>query len=435
MRANTGTAEERTKVEEEKAKAKAREDELLDNLAKLEGLEYARRRKEAQEDLGVSARDIDNEVRARREDLEAAPLYGHWIVEPWPEPVDGDSLLRDIIARIHLHVVISYDGALVTALWIMLSWVHDEVATHSPILCITSAEPESGKSTLMGLIALLMHKCISSVEASEAAIYRAIKRWQPSFCFDEFDSVLANDDKVALRSIINSGHTRGSGVLRCVGDDSQPELFRTFAPKAIGMNGRRLPPPTLSRCNFVEMRRRKKDEQVAKFEHQDDSGLAELRSRARRWAIDNEETLRNSRPSIPEELQNRRADNWRLQLAIADLCDGAEGYGERARAAAVRIEGKTDNSTKSVRALVAIKAIFQEVGSDAISSEDLISKMTRDEDSDWADWYRGKPITQAQLARLLKSYQIIPEQIRIGDNKQKRGYLRVRFLEAWERYT
>ena len=169
--------------EDEKAKAKAREDELLDALAKTKGLEYVRQRKAAAEELGVTAKAIDDEVKARREDAKVAPLYGHWIVEPWPEPVDGDSLLRDIIKRIQRHVVISYDGALVIALWIMLSWVHDEIATHSPILNINSAEPESGKSTTMGLVAFLMPKCIASVEVSEAAIYRAIKRWAAVFLF------------------------------------------------------------------------------------------------------------------------------------------------------------------------------------------------------------------------------------------------------------
>jgi hypothetical protein len=76
----------------------------------------------------------------------------------------------------------------------MMAWVHDAIATHSPILNITSAEPESGKSTTMGLIAFLMPKGIASVEVSEAALYRAIQRWSPSFCFDEFDSILADDD-------------------------------------------------------------------------------------------------------------------------------------------------------------------------------------------------------------------------------------------------
>ncbi len=168
---------------------------------------------------------------------------------------------------------------------------------------------------------------------------------QPSFCFDEFDSILADDDKAALRSVINSGHTRGQGVLRCIGDDKVPELFPTFAPKAIGMVGRKLPPATLSRCIFVELRRRKKDEHVEKFKHRDDSGLADLRRRLRRWAMDNEDTLRDAKPSMPDELQNRRADNWQLQLAIADLCSGAEDFGDKARAAAIKIEGKADNRT------------------------------------------------------------------------------------------
>ena len=94
--------------------------------------------------------------------------------------------------------------------------------------------------------------------------------------------------------MINSGHTRGQGVLRCIGDDKVPELFPTFAPKAIGMVGRKLPPATLSRCIFVELRRRKKDEPVEKFKHQDDSELADLRRRLRRWAMDNEDALRNA---------------------------------------------------------------------------------------------------------------------------------------------
>ena len=182
--------------DQDKAKATASEDELIANLAKMEpGIQFGRERKKLMKQFDVHASDIDAAVKAYREDAEVAPLYGHWLVEPWPEPVEGDSLLRDIIRRIHRHVVISHDGALVIALWLMLAWVHDEIATHSPILNINSAEPESGKSTTMGLIAFLMPRCIASVEASEAAIYRAIKRWQPSFCFDEFDSILADDEQ------------------------------------------------------------------------------------------------------------------------------------------------------------------------------------------------------------------------------------------------
>jgi hypothetical protein len=425
--------------DDERAKAKAREDELLAALAEKSGLDYERGRKAAAEELGVRAAAIDSEVRARREDQQVAPLYGHWVVEPSPEVADGDALLRDIIRRIKRHVIISDDGALVAALWIMLSWVHDEVAVHSPILNINSAEPESGKSTLMGLVAFLMPKCIASVEASEAAIYRAIKRWQPSFAFDEFDSILVDDDKAGLRSVINSGHTRGQGVLRCIGDDKVPELFPTFAPKAVGMVGRKLPPATLSRCIFVELRRRKKEENVEKFEHKDDAGLADLRSRLRRWSLDNADTLRDAKPSMPVELQNRREDNRRLQSAIADLCDGVEGFGEKARAAAIRIEGRADSRTIGVRLLADIKKLFDaDPLATCMSSATMVAQLAADAEASWAEFSRGKPLTQNRLAKMLGgpgTYGIVSRNVTPPGEKQAKGYLRADFEDAWAIYV
>jgi putative DNA primase/helicase len=383
--------------------------------------------------LGVPPGAIDDELEARRE-KEAAPLYGHWIVEPWPEPIDGDSLLRDIIIRLRRHVVCSHDDALAIALWIMLSWVHDEVATHSPLLVITSAEPMSGKTTALAVVALLIPRSIRSVEITEAALYRSIRRWQPSFAIDEFDSVLASDDKAALRSVMNSGHTRGDGVLRVNKDkNNEPEIFPTFCPKAIGMVGRKLPPATLTRCIFVELRRRKKDETVERFKHTDDSGLSDLRRRLYRWSMDNEDKLRGASPSIPAELENRYNDNWRLQLAIADLA--GEDWGDQARLAAVKIERTSDSTTVSARVLAAIRTILSEIGDgqDAIGSQQLIDKLTADPGSEWAEWRSGKPITQAQLARLLKPFRVVPEQVRMG-GQQVRGYRRSQFEDPWSRY-
>jgi putative DNA primase/helicase len=420
--------------DEEKAKAKAHEDELLDALAKAEGLDYARKRKAAAQELDVPARDIDAEIRIRREDNQVAPLYGHWIIEPWPEPCDGDCLLRDIINRIKRQVVIIYDSALASALFLMLAWVHDEIATHSPILNINSAEPESGKTTLIGLISFLMPRCIASVEASEAAIYRAIKRWSPSFCFDEFDSILADDDKAALRSVINSGHTRGQGVLRCIGDDKVPELFLTFAPKVIGMVGRKLPPATLSRCIFVELRRCRKDERFEKFNHVDDTELADLRRRLLRWSMDSAETLRNASVSIPDELPNRRADNWRLQFAIADLAGGE--WGDKARAAAIAIEGKADSRSIGVRLLTDIKALFDaDPEAPCMHSATMVAGLIADPEKPWAELTRGKPLTQNRLAKFLGTYRIISQNVKPPGMSEAKGYYRSQFEDVWSCYV
>jgi hypothetical protein len=432
----------------DKDAAEQAEAELLDALAKMpKGLARGRERKRLAKQFGVSRSDIDAEIEERRTEAETnALLHGHWHVEPWPEPVDGDSLIRDIMRKLQKHVVLSYEGALAIALWILLAWVHDEVATHSPILDAMSAEPESGKTTVLGVMSFLGPRVISSVDISRAALYRSIQRWQPSFVIDEFDTVLAdarnNPDKAELRSVINSGHTRGQGVLRCITDEHTPELFSTFCPKAIGMIGRRLPPATMSRCIVIELYRRTKDERIVKFKHEDDSELANLRSRLRRWSMDNIEALRRAEPSMPDGFENRRADNWRVQFKIADLCSGAEDWGEKARAAAAKIEGKSDSRTINVSALADIKAIFfpkDDAGRDLeplerISSAELVNRLCTYSDSPWAEWKRGKPITQAQLARVLKPFGIAPELIRLPGGGTLRGYLKLQFNEAWGRY-
>jgi hypothetical protein len=180
----------------DKDRAEKDEEALIEALAKLQpGVEFARNRKKVAKELGVSVSDIDAELEAHRSETAVAPLYGHWVTEPWPEAAEGDVLLRDIIRRLLRHVVCSHDDAVAIALWIMLAWVHEAVAVHSPILNINSAEPESGKSTTLGLIAFLAPRCIASVEISEAALFRSISLWQPSFAIDEFDTVLASDEK------------------------------------------------------------------------------------------------------------------------------------------------------------------------------------------------------------------------------------------------
>ena len=197
------------------------------------------------------------------------------------------------------------------------------------------------------------------------------------------------------------------------------------------MVGSKLPPATLSRCVVVRLKRKRDDELVEKFQHVDDSGLAELRSRLLRWATDNMDALRGAEPPMPDTFGNRRADNWRLQLAIADLC-GAN-WGDKARAVAMAIEGKTDSRTISVRLLTDIKRIFDEDGGDAILSATLVAKLCEDQSSPWAEISRGKPLTQAKLARLLEPYSIISMKVTAGGVRGM-GYARVWFEDAWSRY-
>ena len=429
----------------EKAEAKKREDELINNLFKApQGIEFHRQRDEAARELKVPKAAIDAELQVRRE---AVLLHGHWHVEPWSEPVDGDSLLREIIRRTRRHVVCAPDVSLTSSLWVMFSWVHDEAAVHSPILLVTSPEAECGKTTLLNLISYLSPRALASVEISKAALYRSIQLWQPSFIIDEFDNVLAakDGDKAELRSVINSGHTRGQGVIRCITDEHRPELFSTFAPKAIGMVGRKLPVTTLSRCIIVELRRRAKDERIDEVAHQDDSELADLRRRLRRWSMDNADALRNAMVPMPAGFRNRRANNWRLLFAIADLCSGAEDWGDKARLAAINLEGASDISSIGVRLLADIKRIFDEDGCDSILSATLVTRLKEDQEAPWAEWNHGKGLTQNSLAVLLGGgggrgrgsrggFGIRSKDVHPSPSVHGKGYERAQFQQPWASY-
>ena len=209
------------------------------------------------------------------------------------------------------------------------------------------------------------------------------------------------------------------------------------------MIGRKLPTTTLSRCIFVELRRRRKSESIERFAHKDDAELAQLRSRLARWAADSEEALCAANAVMPETFDNRRADNWRVMLAIADLA--GEDWGDNARLAASRLEGASDITSIGQRLLADIKRIFDEDGCEAILSAKLVEKLKEDQEQPWAEWGRGKGLTQNSLAVLLGGgggrgrgtrggFGMHSDTVHPARGVQGKGYKRSQFKDAWERY-
>ena len=443
-------------ADEAKAKATADEQKIIDACARLDAREYDRRREEAADQIGIRRGTLDGEVRARREALAEEtgplPLFGYWIVEPWPEPVETDALLLSISRRLQRHVVFSTEANLTaTALWILFAWVHDIAAVHSPMLLVTSPEKNSGKTTLLDLIKFLTPNAMVCVGVTEAALFRGIELWDCTLIIDEADTILIDNEP--LRAVINTGWTRGSGVPRCLGDEKVPHLFPTFCGKALGMKGKKLPDTTLSRTITIEMKPKRGSEKVERFRHIDDDGLRQLREQAKRWAADNGETLRDAGPDI-SGLNNRVSENWWMQFAIADLAGGE--WPELARRAARKLSEAEEVSSISVRAIAAIQGIFDgrdrfelltaketpeqaeaiaaTLRVDEFSSAELVERLAADASGPWAEWKAGKPITQAQLARVLKPLRIGPLLFRSKSGAVVRGYRRFQFEEAWDLY-
>lgn len=68
-----------------------------------------------------------------------------WYVEPWPEPVAMATLLPELVAKISKYVMARPHELLTMALWVVVAWIHETAAIHSPYLVANSVEPDSGK--------------------------------------------------------------------------------------------------------------------------------------------------------------------------------------------------------------------------------------------------------------------------------------------------
>jgi putative DNA primase/helicase len=399
---------------------------LLSGLSQMSPAEYGIRRQAIADQTGIPFKYLDAEYDARRRSVKDEGRKtierAYWHVEFWPEPVDGAALIEQIEGRLKRHVVMKDEAGLAAALWIVFAWTHD-AAVHSPLLLVSSPEAECGKSTLLGLINFLVPKGLTIVEVSPAVLYRMIECWHPTLIVDEADTTFKNNPE--LRAVVNSGWTRGAGVPRCNPDTHEPEFFETFGPKAIGLKGLKVPDTTLSRSIIIEMSRKLPRDVAESFAHSDDEELADIRRRLARFAADNLLRLTACCPQMPDGFANRLAANWKPLLAIAEICDAAE----RARKAAIALSRRADEASLGVELLRDIRDILD--NRDRIRSEELVNKLQAMADRPWAEMpFTNKPITQLQLAKMLKPYSVRPEQVRFGELTFK-GYMREWFESAF----
>jgi hypothetical protein len=124
------------------------------------------------------------------------------------------------------------------------------------------------------------------------------------------------------------------------------------------------------------MQRKGPGDRVEKLRAREDNDtFLVLRRKAMRWAADNVETLKAAQPRIPEELNDRAADNWEPLLSIAELagCD----WPEAARQAARALNGASEADSQSIRVelLADIRQVFAKLKVDRIFSATLVTEL------------------------------------------------------------
>ena len=189
--------------------------------------------------------------------------------------------MGELVAIIKKHIVTEDHCRIAIALWIILSYLIDQVDI-MPLLGIVSPEKRCGKTRLLSLLLKLVRRPVPGVLLTGPTVYRAIEKWHPTLLVDEADGVLKDSrghDNLELRSVINSGHTRDMAyVPRCVGEAHDVQNLSTWAPKAIALIGR-MPDSMMDRAIAIGLKRKTKTETVARIRETPAKVFDELRSK------------------------------------------------------------------------------------------------------------------------------------------------------------
>lgn len=365
------------------------------------------------------------------------------------EAGDGRALLEDLRTFVSRFVVLSAAELVTLVLWAIHTHALD-AADVTPYLHITSAEKRSGKTRLLEVLGLLVARPWLTGRVTAAVLVRKVDAEQPTLLLDESDAAFKSGEEYAeaLRGLLNTGHRRGGTSSLCVGQGANITYkdFSTFGAKGIAGIGR-LPDTVADRSIRIELKRRAPGEVVQRFRlRKVKPEAADLFGRIKRWASANLDALKGTEPELPDELNDRAQDAWEALFAIADLVGG--DWPRTARRASTIVSGGDAEADDSlgVRLLEDIRRTFNERGTDRITTADLVADLVSDAELPWVELHKGKPITAAGLARLLKPFGISSRTIWLGDDpdyepdasrtkeKTKKGYHRERFEDAWARY-
>ena len=350
-------------------------------------------------------------------------------LQPWPEPVDGATVLNDVGTAIHRYIVMTPHDYTAATLWTAHAHCY-EAFMHSPRLAITSPERECGKTTLTDILKEFCPRPLMAENLTPAVLFRVVEKHKPTLFVDEYDTFIHSNGE--LVGLLNAGHRRGGNAFRCVGDSHDVRAFNVFAP--VTLSGiRALPGPLRNRSITIALRRAKPDElaRCVRFDSRHVEHEQELARKLARWSADNYEYLCTADPDMGR-LHGRVADNWRPLFAIADAAGGP--WPQRVREAAAALSDATrDENELGIELLADVRDIFQELHTDRIHSATLVGALNAREGRPWGEMRNEKGISQHTLARLLAPYKIRPRQIWIPETNRQ-GYLLENFRDAFERY-
>lgn len=338
--------------------------------------------------------------------------------------------------------MLSDHAAAALAVWVLHTYVFESRDTVAYV-AIESPEKRCGKTTLLSVLAAMVHKPLIASNITVSALFRVIDSLRPTLFIDEADTFLAGSG--TIRGIINSGNTwRTAYVLRmgkskksrgkaeapaptAENADSTFKKYNCWCPKVIAMIGQ--VPDTIADRSIVVM-------MSSKLITETRAPLANLnttliRAKCARFAQDMAQTVSQFEKIRGEGLNDRAADTFDPLYVIARLA-GSE-WEQKLHAAAVALSSSSHSQSPRCELLLDILCIFIFSGSQKLFSRQLAATL-RDGTGFQTMALKYASITEHQIRQLLRPYGIRPTTIRIGKEVNK-GYHRADFRDALHRYV
>jgi hypothetical protein len=336
--------------------------------------------------------------------------------------------IDDMVKLIKQHCVLSDVEVDAIVLWIVASYRINAYRVFSK-LALISPEKRCGKSTTMEVINSLANEGLLVSNISKAALFRLTEEFQPTLLIDEADTTLKQGD-AELTGLINSSHTKaGAKVIRCAGDTHAAKTFSTWMPMVLASIGD-LPPTIMDRSIVVNLRRKKASEPTTEPDVDIVDQQTHLRDRIRAWCQAQEANLKAFTVSLPDVGNHRASDNWKPLFGVAGVMGG--NWPSRCERAFTTLTEPAEPE-ESTLLLMHIKELFDVRLETRIASSDLVDSLCSDQTAPWCTHNSGRPITQNQVALILRPFGIKPKMIRFGSSP-KRGYDSVYFQDAFDRY-
>jgi hypothetical protein len=300
-------------------------------------------------------------------------------------------------------------------------------------LFINSPEKRSGKTLLMDILEHFVCRGRPTTNISPAALYRMVAAVKPTLLIDEADTIFARRGNVDpaksdLAGLCNAGYKKGRLVYRMGGPNMKTlEAFDVFGPKALAGIGNCLPDTVADRAIPIQLARKPRDVVKDRYRIRTCEGQAKYLGEFLADVIGGED-LRDARPHLPDELNDRQQDIWEPLLAIADAARG--GWPARARGAALTLHAGGEDDSLGVRLLTDIRTVFTV---EKLLTKHLVSLLNDLEESPWSGWRGDKGMASRTLVNMLKPFGIHSRPIRAGDDRG-RGFEREQFADAFARY-